>query len=222
MGADLMSGMSLGLLLGLVVGLATSPVVGIVVGALVSLLAVFLGLESRADSNLTILSKVQINGVRISAFGLAAVAGVLLGQYVRINNPMAEAPERQLARWSKAFPGNPALAAQMMINERTGITPNALSFDSNAAAVAVTAAVGPAPNRPGLYSGASDKALCGVLAPKLFGHSVENILQRYSNEGGVFASVAKRIGELPQDQQLGALAGAHALLCEWEAEKPKK
>ena len=86
----------------------------LVVGALVSLLAVFLGLESRGESKLAIVAKVQINGLRIGTFGLAAVAGVLLGQWVRVNNPIAQPPQQQLARWQQAFPDNPVLAAQLM------------------------------------------------------------------------------------------------------------
>ncbi len=214
---DLLSGAGLGLLLGLIVGLAVSPVVGIVVGALVSLLAVFLGLDGRADPNPSVLAKVQINGVRIGAFGLAAVAGVLLGQYVRINNPMAEAPERQLARWRAAFPDNPALAAQMMIKERTGITPGALSFDRNTPPMAVTATSGPTPIQPGLFGGEAGQDLCGDLAPDRFGNDVPKILAAFAVEGGAYAAAARKIGEQPQVHQLSSLSAAHALLCELQA-----
>lgn len=219
---DLLSGAGLGLLLGLIVGLAISPVVGVVVGGLVSLLAVFLGLDSRADANPAVLARVQINGVRIGAFGLAAVAGVLLGQYVRINNPMAETPERQLARWRAAFPDNPALAAQMMIKERTGITPGALSFHRDAPPTTVKAASGPVPIQPGLFGGESGKDLCGDLAPDRFGDDVQKILEAYAVEGGPYAAAARRIGELPPAHRLSSLSAAHALLCELQAAQRKQ
>lgn len=220
--ADLLSGSALGLLLGVIVGLATSPVVGIVVGGLVSLLAVFLGLESRGDTKLAILAKVQVNGPRIGAFGAAAVCGVLLGQYVRINNPLVEPPARHLQRWTEAFPGNPVLATQMMLKERLGITPIAVRYDGAAPDQAVTADAGPVPIRPGLMSGEALKALCGDLAPERYNNNVDTLLRRYANEGGAYAAAARRVAELPPAQQWPALAGAHALQCELEAAQAAK
>jgi hypothetical protein len=214
---DLMSGAALGLLLGVVVGLANSPVVGALVGGLVSLLAVFLGLESRGDAKLAILAKVQVNGPRIGAFGLAAVAGVALGQFLRINNPLAEAPKAHLARWNDAFPDNPALAAQMMLKERLNITPATLQYGKDVAAVAVFAASGPMPITPGLYGGGSRKALCNDLAPEQFNGNARNALQRYALEGGAYKEAAETLGALPAEQQWPALAGAHAMLCALEA-----
>lgn len=147
---DVLSGAGLGLLLGMVVGLASSPVVAIVVGALTSLLAVFLGLESGGDSKVASLAKVQLNGVRIGSFGLVAALGVILGLFIRINNPLSEPPTQQLARWQAALPDNPVLARQMMIFERTGITPSTLNFDKDAG-VQVKLAEGAAAHRSVLF-----------------------------------------------------------------------
>ena len=211
---DVVAGAGLGLLLGVVVGLATSPVVAIVVGALVSLLAVFLGLESRGESKLAIVAKVQINGLRIGTFGLAAVAGVLLGQWVRVNNPIAQPPQQQLARWQQAFPDNPVLAAQLMVHERTGITPAELKFDKDAAATPVAAASDAGALRPGLMATAVKANLCADLAPRRFGGRVASTLEAWVDEKGPYRVVAERIAQLPAAQQAGALEAAHLLVCE--------
>ncbi len=211
---DVLSGTGLGLLLGLVLGLATSPVVAIVVGALVSLLAVFLGLESRGESKLAIVAKVQINGVRIGTFGLAAVAGVLLGQWVRVNNPIAQPPQQQLARWQQAFPDNPVLAAQLMVHERTGLTPAALQFDKAAVATPVSAASDAGALRPGLMATAVKASLCADLAPRRFGGRVASTLEAWVDEKGPYRVVAERIARLPDAQQASALEAAHLLVCE--------
>jgi len=146
---DVFSGVGLGLLLGVIVGMASSPVVATVVGAIASVLAVFLGLEG-GDSKLAAFAKVQLNGVRIGSFALATVIGLVLGLYIRINNPLAEPPVVQMQRWYEVFPvevaplkpvpgmayannaeealRNRTLARQLMIFERTGLTPKSLDY----------------------------------------------------------------------------------------------
>jgi len=214
--SDLLSGCGLGLLLGMVVGLATSPVVGVVVGGLVSLLAVFLGLESRGgdEGKLAVMAKVQLNSVRIGAFGLAAVVGVLFGLWVRITNPLAEAPEQQRARWAKVFDDNPVLATQLMVYERFGILPTAMNFEKGAPAVGVKSDAGAQALRPGLFSSAVKTSLCAELAPERYQDKVADTLDAWGDEKGAYAAAAKRIRELPADQQLGALKAAHVLVCE--------
>lgn len=218
---DVMSGTGLGLLLGMVVGLSTSPVVGIVVGALTSLLAVFLGLQGGEDSKVAALARVQLNGVRIGCFGLAAVLGVLLGLYVRINNPLAEAPEHQLARWMRAFPDNPVLARQMMISERSGLNATNLKFDAEAAGVAVTLAAGAGARSASLFSNAGARDLCRELAPERFGNDTGNILNAYGDIEAL-APVATQVRALPADHRLGALLAAHAMLCATREKGPAR
>jgi hypothetical protein len=205
----------------MVVGLSTSPVVGIVVGALTSLLAVFLGLQGGEDSKIASLAKVQLNGVRIGCFGLAAVLGVLLGLYVRINNPLADAPEHQLARWMRAFPDNPVLARQMMISERSGLNATNLKFDSEAAGVAVTLASGAGARSASLFSNAGARDLCRELAPERFANDPANILNAFGDIESL-AAVANQVRALPTDHRFGALLAAHATLCATKDKGPAK
>lgn len=218
--ADLLCGLGIGLLLGLVVGLSTTPVVAVVVGALTSLLAALLGLGGApADpAKPSLLGKVQLNGLRIGSFGLAAVAGVFIGLYVRINNPLAESPKAQLARWEAAFPDNPTLARQMMIYERHRLVPGALKLDQDFGS-AVTAAAGPDTRSAVLFSNLQGKALCRDLAPAEYGNDTAKLLRAWGDVGKPLSDLAEAVGALPADQRAPALAGAHALLCGLERDK---
>jgi hypothetical protein len=220
MASDVLSGSGLGLLLGSVVGLTTTPVVAGVVGGITSLLAVFLGLDGGGEGKLGALGRVQLNGVRIGCFGLAAVVGVALGLYVRINNPLAEAPERQLERWQAAFPDNPRLAREMMVYERTRLKPAALSFDTSGPATEVTVGEGAGATAAVLYSALKSADNCRELAPARSGNDVNKLLEAYNNRGGPLAVVATQVRALPPEQRAGALESVRTLLC--ELEKPEQ
>ena len=75
------NGLGIGLLLGILWSLSTQPVIGGVIATLSSLLALFLGLSEKYID--------PLKSLRIGAFGLSAVAGVMLGLYLRINEPFA-------------------------------------------------------------------------------------------------------------------------------------
>jgi hypothetical protein len=75
------NGLGIGLLLGILLGLSISPVVSGVIATISSLLAVFLGLnEKYLDA---------LKSFRIGSFGLFAVAGIILGIYIRSSEPFA-------------------------------------------------------------------------------------------------------------------------------------
>ncbi|HEY9114971.1 MAG TPA: hypothetical protein VIN10_09725 [Bacteroidales bacterium] len=75
------NGLGVGLLLGLLLGLAVSPVVSAIIGTLSSLLVVLLGLKENYLN--------AVKSIRIGAFGLFCVIGILLGMYIRSNNALA-------------------------------------------------------------------------------------------------------------------------------------
>lgn len=207
---DVAAGLGLGLLLGVVVGLSTTPVVAIVVGALTSLLAAFLGLEGAEGSR---LGGLRFNLVRIASLGVFAVLGVLFGLWVRINNPLAEAPEAQLARWQRTFPDNPVLAAQMMISERTGLAPATLQFDPRGDGVGVAPSPGAVARGAGLFSTVASRDLCRELDPARFDNDPAKVLQAYDVIAPL-AGAASQVRALPDDaQRRAALAGSHAVLC---------
>lgn len=218
--ADALAGVGLGLMLGTIVGLTTTPVVAGLVGGITSLLAVFLGLDGGGEGKLASIARVQLNAVRIGSFGLAAVAGFGIGLYVRINNPLAEAPQTQLARWQAAFPDNPVLAQQMMVYERTRLEPASLSFDTKGAPTAVKQGAGAAATTAVLFSALKGKDNCRELAPSNFANDVNKLLVGYDNRGGALSVVAAHVRTLPPTQQAAALESVRTLIC--ELEKPEK
>jgi hypothetical protein len=186
-----------------------------VVGGITSLLAVFLGLDGGEGK----LARLRINAARIGSFGLAAVLGVGLGLYVRINNPLAESPQRQLERWQAAFKDNPELAAQMMVYERTRLEPGALRFSPAAPATPVKQGAGAATMGAVLFSSLKGKNYCRDLTLANYGNDAGKLLAGYENRGGALAVVAAHVKSLPTAQHAAALEAVRTLVCELEKEE---
>lgn len=79
--AAIFNGLGIGLFLGLLLGLSVSPVVSGVIGTISSLLAILIGLNEKFLN--------PIKSLRIGSFGLFSVIGILLGLYIRANDPFA-------------------------------------------------------------------------------------------------------------------------------------
>ncbi|SEJ74826.1 hypothetical protein SAMN05192553_11112 [Cyclobacterium xiamenense] len=75
------NGLGIGLFLGLLMGLSVSPVVSGVIGTITSLLAVLIGLNEKFLD--------PVKSLRIGSFGLFSAVGILLGLYIRSNDPFA-------------------------------------------------------------------------------------------------------------------------------------
>lgn len=75
------NGLGIGLLLGILLGLSVSPVVSGVIATISSLLAVLVGLNEKFLD--------PLKSLRIGSFGLFSVVGILLGLYLRANDPFA-------------------------------------------------------------------------------------------------------------------------------------
>jgi len=79
--AAVFNGLGIGLFLGLLLGLSVSPVVSGVIGTISSLLAILIGLNEKFLD--------PVKSLRIGAFGLFSVVGIVLGLYIRANDPFA-------------------------------------------------------------------------------------------------------------------------------------
>ena len=79
--AAIFNGLGIGLFLGLLLGLSVSPVVSGVIGTITSLLAILVGLNEKFLN--------PIKSLRIGSFGLFSVVGILIGLYIRANDPFA-------------------------------------------------------------------------------------------------------------------------------------
>jgi len=127
--AAVLSGIGMGLLLGLIMGLSVSEVVKTIMAALTVLLGAFLGFDKRnfsgmdketyqKDKNETLLTS-----LRAGWFGLAVVAGILFGMWVRTNQVMTMSVEKSVQQWIDA--GYDAdYARKLVAYERLAINPN--------------------------------------------------------------------------------------------------
>jgi uncharacterized membrane protein (Fun14 family) len=127
--ATVLSGIGMGLLLGLIMGLSASEVVKVVMAALTALLGVFFGFEKRSfsgmqkeeyekDKNETLLTS-----LRSGWFGLAVVAGILFGMWIRTNEVFTIPVEKSVQQWIDAGVDS-AYARKLVIYERLAIDPN--------------------------------------------------------------------------------------------------
>ncbi|MEA3274024.1 MAG: hypothetical protein U9Q81_01720 [Pseudomonadota bacterium] len=201
---NLFSGVGLGLLLGIIVGLSVTPVVSVVVGALTSLLAVFLGLEGGADSKLAALGNTRLNGVRIGSFGFATVFGLLLGLYIRIQDPFAVSIQQHMQRWLDAdFTREEAKIVVMYQN--AGLKPEG---------VEVVAGVTDH-KKPVLYGVLEDIDACNRLNPQRYGDDPEEILGAFRNyDTTALGQIADQVDEMPKDVQLKVLTMVHKIMCD--------
>ncbi|HRH59039.1 MAG TPA: hypothetical protein PL045_00605 [Chitinophagaceae bacterium] len=89
----IINGGGIGLLLGMLMGLTDKPVVAGIITTLSGLLTLLLGVN---EVYITILK-----GIRIGAFGVFCVAGVLWGLDIRTNNGMLPSRERMMEEYTK-------------------------------------------------------------------------------------------------------------------------
>jgi uncharacterized membrane protein (Fun14 family) len=126
--ATVLSGVGMGLLLGLIMGLSVSEVVKVIMAALTALLGVFLGFEKRSfsgmqkdeyekDKNETLLTS-----LRAGWFGLAVVAGILFGMWIRTNEVFTIPVEKSVQQWIDAGYDS-TYARKLVVYERLAINP---------------------------------------------------------------------------------------------------
>lgn len=90
--ADIVAGGGMGLLVGMLLGLSVAQAVGGVIAALSALIGGFLGLTGGGEAR----------SWRTGAFGLACVAGALLGLFVRSGAVLAPSIEQDVVQWQRA------------------------------------------------------------------------------------------------------------------------
>lgn len=127
--ATILSGIGMGLLLGLIMGLSVSEVVKAIMGVLTALLAVFLGFDKQSYAGMdeSEYSKQKQNALftalRAGWFGLAVVAGILLGMWIRTNEVFTIPVSKSVKQWTDAGYDS-AYARKLVAYERFAINPN--------------------------------------------------------------------------------------------------
>lgn len=166
------NGLGIGLLLGILLGLSISPVVSIVIATLSSLLAILIGLNEKYLD--------PLKSLRIGAFGLFAVAGILLGLYMRANDPFAPSLLDKKNEYVKI--GYSDAEARAFITK---------SVEADTGKTRREASV--------LYSSSVDIGACDVLGYANEGQPTGEIVNTFKEAGGTWKELAETFRtDLPQ------------------------
>lgn len=201
--AAIVNGVGVGLLLGLLVGLSISPVVSGVIGTLSSLLVIMLGLNDKFMGT--------VKSFRVGAFGIFAVAGILLGMYIRTNNslspPMEEVKKEYL---STGFEENQALYFTAL--HFVDYVPIGWFGTSEKDTIAMTAAQ---PSmRSHLFSSQIDVGQCAVLKSADRDFPKSEIVNSFEAAGGIWKDLALNLGsEFPDVIFIDALLAIRDGFC---------
>lgn len=171
---DGFAGLGLGGLFGVLLGLSVAQAVGAVIAALAAVLAAFFGLSDKAAAG---------SPVRLASFGLAAIAGIMLGIALRAQDRLSHSPLELVERWQAA--GFPAEEARSIVAfERLGIRPQGREVGALPLAGRSTV----------LFSGAGSgdcQRLASISDPL-------ELLAQFHNLGGTWRTVGEGLREHPQ------------------------
>lgn len=181
------NGLGIGLLLGILLGLSVSPVVSGVIATISSLLAVLIGLNEKFLDSL--------KSLRIGSFGLFSVVGIMLGLYLRANNPFAPSLLDKMEEYRSI--GYSDEEARAMI---TGF------IKADSGKVVRQASV--------LYSGTIDAEDCDYLRYSNSETPTAEIIAAYKAAEGFWADFAGEVdGSIPEAEKSQVLLTIRDILC---------
>jgi len=216
--ATVLSGIGMGLLLGIIMGLSVSEVVKVIMASLTALLGVFLGFEKRSftgmdgeeykkDNHNTL-----ITALRSGSFGIAVVAGILFGMWIRTNEVFTISVKESVEQWTDAG-YEPDYARKMVAFQRLGINPT-------------TGEVGPMTelqrgHQSNLFSAEDVESLCATIDPDLW----NNDWQKAKNDlialkkAPLTDLVSAIENNVPESQRFEMLTGLRYLVCSMKGVK---
>lgn len=208
------AGVAIGVLIGLIAGLSVSPVVSVILGALASLLGAFLGLQgggSVEELNEAQLAaqqqRMRINALRAGGFGVACIAGILVGLFIRSNQALMPTPQEQIEKYVNA--GLDAdYARKLWVFEKFGIPPEGGTAQFGEVQKSHSNA---------LFAGSDDAKVCDEVKPERFGNDAREILNAYRLQDNAGLNImAAAIAESGGDeaQQLALIQATTKILCE--------
>lgn len=171
-------GTGIGLLIGFLIGMTTLGVVGIIIGTLSTILLAYLGTKKESTS--------ESNAIRIGAFGLFCVVGILSGLYLRVTNAFLPSPSAEVSEWMKDGIFTQEEAKTYYIYDRFAFVPEGQVIDTLKDRKS---------GRTILYSVASTQSDCDKLED-YEAYSVTNKLDAYDKLGGVWSKGVAQIKQL--------------------------
>lgn len=181
------NGLGVGLLLGMLLGLSISPVVSGVIATISSLLAVLIGLNEKFLDSL--------KSLRIGSFGLFTVIGIILGLYLRVNEPFKPGLLEQLEEY-RSIGLSDDKARELIIG----------SIEADTTRIARKSTV--------LFSDTIEAKDCDYLSGANSDTPTGEIIEAFSAPGGFWESLAKAVDtEFPDSEKSQVLLAIRDILC---------
>lgn len=174
-------GMGIGLLIGLLIGLTTNGIVGIIIGTLTTILLAYVGTGDGAPAEDT--------SMRIGAFGLFCVVGILAGLYLRVTNAFVPNPTDQVQMWMKDGVFTKEEAKTYYLYDRFAFTPAGQAIDTTKDRKARNVV---------LYGSEINETDCDLLN-EYESFPLENKMKAYATLGGIWKKGVENINQLAQD-----------------------
>ena len=171
-------GSGIGLLIGLLIGMTTLGVVGILIGTLATILLAYTG-NKEEDSS-------QSKAVRIGAFGLFCVIGILSGLYLRVTDAFVPSPAAKVSEWMRDSVFTKEEAKTYYIYDRFAFVPEGRQIDTLQDRKS---------SRTVLYGAEASQSDCDKLE-EYETFDVANKLDAYDRLGGVWSKRIARIKQL--------------------------
>jgi hypothetical protein len=166
------NGLGIGLLLGMLLGLSISPVVSGVIATLSGLLAVLLGLNEQYLD--------PLKSIRIGAFGFAAVLGIIIGLYIRANDPFAPSMKEKMENFTEI--GYSEEEARAFITKAIESDPDKAKREAGV-----------------LYSSTVDASACDVLQYASVDQPLTELVNTFKEAGGTWKELAEAYNaDLPE------------------------
>lgn len=171
-------GTGIGLLIGFLIGMTTLGVVGIIIGTLATILLAYIGGKEEGTS--------ESKALRIGAFGLFCVIGILLGLYLRVTDAFLPSPSAEVSEWMKDSIFTQEEAKTYYIYDRFAFVPEGQNIDTLKDRKA---------GRTILYGFETTQSDCDKLED-YEAYSAANKLDAYDKLGGVWSKGVAHIKQL--------------------------
>ena len=205
--ANGMAGAAIGLLLGAMIGMSVTPVVASVIGALTAAAVAFIGLREPNEQPPAGAVSSAAPAIRLAAFAVAALCGVMGGVYARTHGIFDRSPADRLQEWERAGFAKEEARALVLFQE-TGILPPGWSAARSDGAAADAKSMA---SKSVLYSART--SYCKETTPERF-ESAKETLDFWRVTGGEWQRVAETVEKsVATDKQSELLARVHQLTC---------
>ncbi len=171
-------GTGIGLLIGFLIGMTTLGVVGIIIGSLATIVVAYIGTKEEGTS--------ETKALRIGAFGLFCVIGILLGLYLRVTDAFLPSPAAEVSEWMKDSIFTQEEAKTYYIYDRFAFLPEGQEIDTLKDRKS---------GRTILYGVETTQSDCDKLED-YDAYSVANKLDAYDKLGGMWSKGVAQIKQL--------------------------